>query len=231
MINSLKPTKQKKGLVNKAKRFLEGMDQPRSLRHSRWRIFLSELTRQQLFQPDALALITHEPTDHIELLFSQAKNLSPLNQCLYVDVKSYLVDNILTKVDRMSMAVSLESRVPFLDPDLVELAFKIPDQYKTTHNQTKVLLKEVACRHLPSAAVYRPKEGFSIPMKNWLNNEFRPIMEDLLSSEKIEADGIFRSEAIEKLKSEHQTGVANHSHILWALIVFQDWKGRWLESV
>lgn len=227
-INSLKPTVKKKGLINKAKRFLEGFEQPTSLKHTRWRIFLSEIMRQQLFQPDVLDSVEHSAEDHIERLFSKARNLTPLNQCLYTDVKSYLVDNILTKVDRMSMAVSLETRVPFLDPDLVELAFKMPDRLKVSENQTKVLLKKVASKYIPKKAIYRPKEGFSIPMKHWLNTEFSSVVDELLDTSKIRADGVFQASTIERLKTEHRRGVANHSHILWSIIVFQDWKVRWL---
>ena len=149
---------------------------------------------------------------------------------MYVDVKSYLPDDILVKVDRMSMAVSLESRVPYLDPDLVELAFQIPDRLKVAEGKTKVLLKKVAARHVPAECIYRPKEGFSIPIKNWLCNEFRPLMEELLSDQAIRDQGIFQVNTIKRLKQEHLAGTANHSHILWSLIVFQSWSKKWLHS-
>jgi asparagine synthase (glutamine-hydrolysing) len=95
---------------------------------------------------------------------------------------------------------------------------------------TKVLLKSVAARRIPSECIYRPKEGFSIPIKNWLCNEFRPLMEDLLSPKEIQNQGIFQPQTIERLKQEHLAGVANHSHILWSMIVFQSWRKQWLEG-
>ena len=229
-INNVKPTAKKKGFINKAKRFIEGTYHDDELSHARWRIFVGEEMRKNLFSETALKEMISPPSQHIEKLFKQAGNRGELNRSLYVDVKSYLCDNILTKVDRMSMAVSLEARVPYLDPDLVSLAFQVPEKFKVTSKDTKVILKKLASKYVPYECVYRPKEGFSIPIKNWLTNEFRPLMEDLLSQNKIKQDGIFNSVAVEQLKSEHLNGTANHSHILWAMIVFQDWKKRWLEG-
>jgi asparagine synthase (glutamine-hydrolysing) len=98
------------------------------------------------------------------------------------------------------------------------------------NGKTKVLLKRVAARHVPPDCVYRPKEGFSIPIKNWLGAELRPLLEDLLDSKKISQEALFRPDTIERLKREHLSGQANHSHILWSLVVFQAWRRRWLEG-
>lgn len=230
IINSLRPTSKKKGVINKTKRFLEGLSHPEELSHARWRMFIGETARRQLFTDTALSEMTVPASAHITQLFQQAGDRGHLNRSLYVDVKSYLVDNILTKVDRMSMAVSLEARVPYLAPDVVELAFRVPEALKVTPNETKVILKKVAARYVPRECIYRPKEGFSIPIKHWLNNEFRSLVDELLSPQKISAEGIFQVETIERLKSEHRKGIANHSHILWALIVFHAWQKLWLES-
>lgn len=230
IVNSIKPTAKKKGLVNKAKRFIEGTYHGDELSHARWRIFVGEEMRKNLFSAESLNKIVSPPSQHIEKLFRQASNRGDLNRSLYVDVKSYLCDNILTKVDRMSMAVSLEARVPYLDPDLVSLAFQVPEKFKVSSKETKIILKKLASKYVPYECVYRPKEGFSIPIKNWLMNEFKPLMEDLLDQNKIKRDGIFNSVTVEKLKQEHLNSSANHSHILWSMIVFQDWKKRWLEG-
>ncbi len=227
-INSLKPTTKKKGLINKSKRFVEGLQYEEELSHARWRLFVGDELKKNLFSKDTLKQISLTSGDHISKLFKRAGNRGSLNRSLYVDVKSYLVDNILTKVDRMSMAVSLETRVPYLDPDVVELAFQVPENLKADSKSMKILLKKVAAQYVPHECIYRPKEGFSIPIKHWLNNEFKPLMDDLLSDTKIKSDGIFDPVTIERLKKEHQSGQENHSHILWALIVFHDWKQRWL---
>lgn len=230
LIKSLRPRPAKKGLVNKAKRFIEGLENPLDLSHARWRIFAGDTVREELFTPEAFQELTTPSASHIVDLFKKAGDRQPQNRSMYVDVKSYLPDDILVKVDRMSMAVSLESRVPYLDPDLVELAFQIPDHLKVANGKTKTLLKKVAARHVPSECIYRPKEGFSIPIKNWLCNEFRPLMEELLSDQVIRDQGIFQVNTIKRLKQEHLAGTANHSHILWSLIVFQSWSKKWLCS-
>ncbi len=226
----LKPQAQKKGLINKAKRFIAGLDHPEALSHTRWRLFAGEQIQQTLLTQDAMSTITQPVNTHILELFQQAGDREPLNRSLYVDVKSYLCDNILTKVDRMSMAVSLEARVPFLDRELVELAFRIPSQYKIAQGKTKVLLKTLAAQRVPHNCVYRPKEGFSIPIKQWLKTQFRPILEDYLQADILQEQGLFEPDTVEQLKQEHFANNANHSHLLWSLIVFQAWYRRWFEA-
>jgi asparagine synthase (glutamine-hydrolysing) len=230
LVQSVRPRPAKKGAVNKAKRFIEGLGHPSQLSHARWRIFGGEVFRSQVFTEDAYDQLVTPVEAHIVDLFQRSGARSTLNKSLYVDFKSYLVDNCLVKVDRMSMAASLEARVPLLDRELVELAFQVPDRLKVAKGQTKVLLKRVAARHIPADCVYRPKEGFSIPIKNWLNGRLKPLMEDLLNRREIGSQGIFRPSAVERLKHEHLSGVANHSHVLWSLMVFQAWRKRWLEK-
>jgi hypothetical protein len=92
---------------------------------------------------------------------------------------------------------------------------------------TKAMLKKVAARYVPRECVYRPKEGFSIPMKHWLKTDFRPLMEELLNPEQMAQEGLFQPETVRQLKAEHLANQANHSHVLWALMVFQDWRRRW----
>jgi asparagine synthase (glutamine-hydrolysing) len=230
VIDNIRPRPEKKGLINKAKRFIEGIRQPATLGHARWRIFLGEAMRAGFFSSDVVARMTRQPGAHIESLYEKAKNLQPLNQSLYVDARSYLIDNCLVKTDRMSMAVSLEARVPFLDPELVELAFCVPDRYKIRRGETKALLKNIAARKIPRHCVYRPKEGFSIPIKHWLGTQFRHLLDDATSRSRIEGDGIFDYPLISRFKEEHLAGKANHSHILWSLIVFDRWKTMWLDG-
>jgi asparagine synthase (glutamine-hydrolysing) len=224
----LKPQSQKKGAINKVKRFLEGLNHEQSLGHARWRVFAGTALQAELFTPEVLGEIQTPLESHIETLFEEAGQRQPLNQSLYVDVKSYLSDNILLKVDRMSMANSLEARVPYLDPHLVTLAFQIPEQFKINQGQTKILLKAIAARYVPADCVYRSKEGFSIPIKNWLKQEFRDLMLEHLNPHHIHQQGIFRASTITRLIREHLRGTANHSHILWSLIMFQNWQKRWL---
>ena len=230
VLDRIRPRAAKKGLINKAKRFIEGAAHDPGLSHARWRLFLDDATRGRLFTADSLRAIARPADAHIVDLFEQAGERSAVDRSLYVDVRSYLCDNILTKVDRMSMAVSLEARVPYLNPELVGLAFQVPAHLKVHDGKTKVLLKEIAARHVPRHCVYRQKEGFSIPIKNWLGTQFRPIMEDLLGADRVRAAGIFDAASVDKLKSEHLSGRMNHSHLLWSLIVFEAWRDKWLAA-
>ncbi len=155
------------------------------------------------------------------------RTVTSRDRALYVDFGSYMVDNCLTKVDRMSMACSLEARVPLLDRDIAELAFRLPAALKYDGSHTKILLKRVAARHVPRECVYRPKEGFSIPIKNWLRNEFRPLVERYLAPERLKSEGLFEPEVVGRLWQEHLDNRANHSHLLWSLLVFEQWRDRW----
>jgi asparagine synthase (glutamine-hydrolysing) len=229
-VGRLRPQPQKKGFVNKVLRFIEGMHYPSEVRHARWRLFVSDEMRVGLFTPEALGKLNTSVAQHITELYQKAGQRHSVNQNLYVDVKSYLVDNCLVKMDRMSMAVSLEARVPLLDKELVELAFQIPENLKVNSGQTKVLLKKVAAKHVPKECVYRPKEGFSIPIKSWLMKELRPLMEDLLAEDRVRRQGIFQWNTIRDLMNNHLNGQANNSHILWALVVFQAWRKKWFDN-
>ena len=223
----IRPTASKKGPVNTALRFLEGAGHDPRLGHARWRLFAGESLRQELFTPDARAAMPTPVGDHVLRLADEAGRRGEVDRGLYIDLRSYLADNCLVKVDRMSMACSLEVRVPLLDPELVALAFQVPERYKVAGHRTKVLLKRVAARHVPRQCVYRRKQGFSVPMKQWLNHEFRPLVDELLAPDRLRREGVFRVDTVERLKTEHRRQEQNHSHVLWALVVFQDWRVRW----
>ena len=227
---TLPPTEKKKGLVNKVKRFVEGCGHPAGLGHARWRLFLGDAMSEALLTPEFRAGADRPAGQHILDLFARAGDLDPVNRDLYVDARSYMVDNCLVKVDRMSMAVSLEVRVPLLDVELVDLAFSMPGQFKLAGGETKSLLKKLAATKIPRRCVYRPKEGFSIPIKNWLGGQFRPFLEQYTDPAVLGPDGIFDPAMVTRLKTEHLAGKANHSHVLWSLIVFQAWKERWLDG-
>jgi asparagine synthase (glutamine-hydrolysing) len=229
-VGLLRPTRAKKGLVNKALRFVEGMQHDPAIGHARWRLFLTEQLKHRLFTPGAREAMVSPIGQHIEALFEEAGERSPLDRSLYVDLFSYLPDDILTKVDRMSMAVSLESRVPYLDKEIVELAFQVPERLKIRDGVSKWILKRIAERYLPREAVYRPKEGFSVPLKHWIAGTYRGLMDELLSESRIRQDGLFEWSEVSRLRAEHLSGRRNHSHQLWAIMMFQAWQDRWLRA-
>jgi asparagine synthase (glutamine-hydrolysing) len=142
----------------------------------------------------------------------------------YYDTLAYLPDDILTKVDRCSMAVALEAREPLLDHRLVEFVWRLPPHFKYDGMQTKRLLRRVLHRYVPPHLVERPKMGFSIPLAAWLREELRDWAESLLSRSRLAADGIFAADAVRALWDQHQAGQANREHVLWNVLMFQAWK-------
>lgn len=224
LANRLSPTEKKKGAINSYKRFIDGTRLPKSLYHARWMAFLQEDERRQIFSDDISQLIQDiDPYSCIHRHTDFAGPLSDVTKTGYIDLNTYLVDNILVKVDRMSMATSLEARVPYLDHRVVEYAFQLPPHLKMKGFDTKRILKQTFWDMLPKAVQKRDKRGFSIPIKNWIKGELKPMMMDLLDSSRIRNQGIFNSDFIDKLVDEHNRNIENHSHKLWALMVFQKW--------
>ena len=234
VFDAIRPSSKKKGVINRVKRFLEGMEIPEALHHARWMVFMSPRIKQRLYGPSLkTALAEHAEYEYILRYFKEAVMYGihdPLNKQLYVDLKTYLPDNILVKVDRMSMATSLEARVPYLDYRFVELVSSLPGHLKLKGLQTKWILKKAMADLLPEEILRRGKEGFSIPIKNWLQHELKPMMLDVLSPERIQKEGLFNVAYMEKLKKEHLEGTQNHSHRLWALMVFEIWMHKYMNA-
>jgi asparagine synthase (glutamine-hydrolysing) len=227
VIQPLAAAAEKKGLRNKIKRFVEGASLDPALGHARWRQFADETLRRSLFAPRWQSSIVTPAAEHILALRREAADLDERDRALYVDVRSYLVDNCLPKVDRMSMACSLEVRVPLLDREVLDFAFRLPSRHKFDQNQTKILLKKVAARHVPRECVYRGKQGFSIPIKHWLRNEFAPLVDEYLGETRLRRDGLLDPGVVARLRTEHDSGRANHSHLLWGLLVLSKWQETW----
>jgi asparagine synthase (glutamine-hydrolysing) len=230
LMDLIPPQRAKKGWVNKAKRFVEGSVYPGSLQHTRWMLFLNEADKRQLYQRGWREQLNGVNSSALlEGYFQDASQWDPLAQQQYVDIKTYLVDNILTKVDRMSMAASLEARVPLLDHRIVEFALNLPAHMKLQRRKTKIILRKAMKEVLPQSVLTKPKQGFSIPLKHWLRGPLRPLMTDLLSTSAIRERGYFEPQTISRWVDEHLQARANHSHRLWALMLFELWQQKNLD--
>lgn len=149
-----------------------------------------------------------------------------LSRLMYLDLVRYLPDDVLTKVDRASMAVSLEAREPLLDHRLVALAFSLPSSLRVRGGRGKYILRRLLQRYLPVELIDRPKQGFGIPLAAWLRGPLRPWAEELLREEALYADGLLDARPIRLAWQEHLSGSWDHSHKLWGLLMFQAWRQR-----
>jgi asparagine synthase (glutamine-hydrolysing) len=218
-------SQQKRGIGNTLRRFLEGLQWSPDLEHLRWMLFLAPTMRSSLYVPEYAELVGTELESRLSDSLKPRRK-DRLHGQMVADVKMYLTENILPKVDLMSMAVSLEARVPFLDNEVIDLALRLPSSVKWREGQSKWILKEAFRDLLPPPVLSRRKEGFSIPMKNWLKGDWNALMHELLDDGTLYRDGLFQRKAISRLMHEHESGSHNHSHLLWALMLFQLWTAR-----
>jgi asparagine synthase (glutamine-hydrolysing) len=161
--------------------------------------------------------------------FRQSPFGSGLARQLAVDVRTYLLDDILFKTDRASMAASLEARVPYLDHELVEYAFRIPDRWKLRRLVGKWILRRAFSGRVPPEVLRRRKSGFSIPIASWLRGDLRDLAGDLLAPDRLGQQGIFAVGMVGALLQAHSRGQADHSRTLWALVMFQLWFDRFAQ--
>lgn len=156
-------------------------------------------------------------------------NMDQLTRKLYTDMKSTLVSEMLTKVDRMTMAFGLEARVPFLDHHVVEWAFGVPSAYKIQGTEGKYLVKKTMEKYLPSALLYRPKHGFNVPMKVWMRDQLHEFIHDSLSEQAIKDRGLFRAGAVHSLWQQHTQGVKDASNQIFVLLMLELWYQQFID--
>ncbi|PSJ23340.1 asparagine synthase (glutamine-hydrolyzing) [Halomonas sp. ND22Bw] len=174
-------------------------------------------------KPDHLVLGATEP----DTVLSRPDHLPKLpglrERMMYLDQMTYLPDDILTKVDRASMAVSLEARVPLLDHRLVEFAWRVPTKYKYRDEKSKWLLRKVLYRYVPRELMERPKQGFGVPTEHWLRGPLREWGEELLGERRLREEGFFDPVPIRKMWNEHVSGKRRWHYYLWDVLMFQAW--------
>lgn len=184
-------------------------------------------------------LITHWEPDQVMPGASEPKGIlwdfslaaqmpSLLDRMQLYDLTTYLPDDILTKVDRASMAVGLEARVPLLDHRLVEFAWRLPQSMKIRNGKSKWLLRQVLYRHVPMDLVERPKMGFGSPLGEWLRGPLRDWAESLLAERRLREEGLFDVAHVRRHWAEHLSGHRNWQYMLWSILMFEAWRERWM---
>ena len=158
---------------------------------------------------------------------SWPSGIDDAERMMYADMVTYLPEDILTKLDRASMAVSLEAREPLLDYRIVELAWRLPMHFKIHQGQTKRILHSVLSRYIPPALFERPKMGFGLPLAQWLRGSLRPWAEELLDPGKLREQAVFNVTPIRNAWKEHLDGRGNRATELWGILMFQAWRQKW----
>jgi asparagine synthase (glutamine-hydrolysing) len=209
----------------KLKQFLRGASEPTALAHQRWLgSFSGAEIGRVLIESGGLDI----EGEHLARASGLAPGADPLTRSLRLYQDTYLPDDILAKVDRASMACSLEVRAPFLDADLVDSIQRLPSSYKYGRGLTKRLLKRAARDRLPASILDRPKKGFGIPVARWLRGPLAPLMNSLLAPDRLRRQGLFHPDEVARRVGEHLAGVRDHRKPLWTLLMFQLWHDRWL---
>ncbi|HVF21442.1 MAG TPA: asparagine synthase C-terminal domain-containing protein, partial [Pyrinomonadaceae bacterium] len=214
----------------KAVRFVTGTNYDAVARHHVWFGSFTPDQQQQLLTPAALDASDGDIYADARVIAAECEDDDLVTRMQSVDTRLYLAEDILTKVDRASMAVSLEVRAPFLDPRVAEYAASLPCNYKLRGLKTKYILKKAVHDMLPSFVTRRGKKGFGVPVAEWLKFNLRPLARDLLSPERVRRAGVFNPGYVARLQDEHERGVANHRKLLWTLLMFELWHESFVET-
>ena len=229
IVNNLPVSNKNLSFDYKAKRFVAATKYDAVTRHHSWFGSFSIDEQQQLLSKDILAQTSSDIYKDAKELLKICDAENEIEQMQFLDLNYYMAEDILTKVDRASMAVSLEVRAPFLDPRVAQFAASIPLEYKLKGNKGKYILKKAVEPLLPKNILHRPKKGFGIPIAEWLKGRLNPLMHDLLDSTRLKNQGLFDAEFVQKIIKEHETNFASHHKQLWTLIVFQLWFDNFLK--
>ncbi len=233
VVRALPMSTDKLSVEYRLRQFVRGVeDGDLSRSHFAWRRIFTAAEREALLLPDVRAAARSDTDDRLATLVRTAPADTDLQRAIYADLKTFLVDSILAKVDAMTMAHGLEARVPLLDHEIVELAARIPDRLKLSLKRGKKIFRTAMRGRVPAEVLARRKSPFQPPLAAWLKSELRDTVSDVLGARSIGALGLFDPVYVERLKHEHFAGTANHAFKLWNLVHFVEWhrlfaRGEW----
>ncbi|MFH0876011.1 MAG: asparagine synthase C-terminal domain-containing protein [archaeon] len=212
--------------MNKIKRYQFGSAMPKTIGHLKWMSTLTKHDQDAVYYDKSIG--KEDPFKKVLDFKYHPKSL--IEKMSYIDIKTYLPDNNLYKTDSMSMLNSLEVRVPILDNDMIDFAASVPPNLKLNGITTKYLLKKSMSKFLPKDILYRKKQGFSIPMKLWINNELKYIVDESLSENNLNDKGFFSYDYAKKIVDEHKTNKKDNWHRIWSIVCFNSWHDRYIDG-
>jgi asparagine synthase (glutamine-hydrolysing) len=177
----------------------------------------------QLFARPVTSLVTYHQSSELKEGYGD-----PLAYMMAIDYQTYMVDDILQKVDRATMSISLEGREPFLDQDIIEWAARLPSEYKYYNGTKKYILRQIVHKYIPREIMERPKMGFGIPVETWLNNELKGLVQEYLSKDQLNAHGLFNAVEVENIVNDFFDGHKEKYLKVWFLLMFQMWYKQWM---
>ncbi len=207
----------------KAKRFVQGAALPAGERHTVWMGSYTAAQQRLLLAPEVLAACPDKQVFDEIRIYDHLNGHDVVEQMMKLDATHYLSECVLFKVDRASMAASLETRAPFLDHTLVEFLTKLPINLKMRGLTGKYILKRAMRDRLPQPVIKRPKKGFGMPVAKWVKGELRTFVRDTFARERLRRRGLFNADYVERLLDEHEHGVADHRKLIWTLLMFEMW--------
>lgn len=229
-VNSLPVSTKNLSFEYKAKRFVRSSAWDIVRRHHSWFGSFSLDEQDRLLTRQVVDQTSGDVYKDAREMLALCDAKDDVEQMQFLDVNFYMAEDILTKVDRAAMAVSLETRAPFLDPRVGQFAASLPLNYKLHGSQGKYILKKAVEPLLPANILHRKKKGFGIPIAEWLKGRLNPLMHDLLTEPRLRDQGLFDPTFVSELIREHETGIASNHKQLWTLLVFQLWHDRFLHA-
>lgn len=216
-----------KPIIRRAKKFVSNFEKTRDERMMMYFSWLNDQTLKHLFlEPNNYDCYSYFD----DLNKSLPHNISDLNKMLFWEINTFLTDHNLNYTDKLSMALGVEVRVPYLDQELVEFSTKIPESLKLKENVTKYILKKVAEKYLPKDVIYRPKTGFGAPVRDWILNDMDILIEDYLSEESVNNRGIFNFQKISNLLENNKKGKIDASYPIWSLLAIESWMRQFYDN-
>jgi asparagine synthase (glutamine-hydrolysing) len=226
MVNCLPTSNKKLSLEFKLKRFLSGQDLPPAQAHLWWRIVMTEAQKLELYTPQVLEQVIFEPSArHFDEVFAQSRATDTLSRLMHIDSSIFLPDDLMIKNDRMSMAHSLEARVPMTDMELTDFMSRVPPRLKLRRFRKKHIMRRAMEGLLPTTILNKKKVGLEIPYSRWFKNELKDTLMTYCGPSRIADTGLFRPETVTTLINDHLAGRHDHGRTLWGLMNY----GMWLE--